>query len=183
MLAMPYALRLLVLAVVASSGAGRTSLHLSWELTEDVFAGPTDRGASRAVFTLTNRGTKPLADRGWMIYFNALHNPLPESVRGGVSVERVEGTLLRIVPGPDFSELRPGASARFEYLAPLIANVSFAPTGPYLVFDDAPDRGHPFEKYTAVPFERPLQPGRSPAVVTPEAQYALDEAVREIPVE
>ena len=179
---MRHALPAILLTLAAAPGSAQTSLQLRWELVEDVFPGPPAGGASRAAFTLTNRDAKPLGARGWAIYFNALHDARPESVQGGVAIEEVTGTLQRIVPAPGFPGLRPGQSARFEYLTSLLTNASFAPTGPYVVFDEAPARGH-LLKYVAVPFERPSQSGHDPRVVTPEAQYALDEAVRDLPLE
>ena len=173
---------LMLLAVAASPGSAQTALQLRWELKEDVFPGAAAEGASRAVFTLTNRGATPLPARGWALYFSALHEPRRESVRGGVALERVTGDLLRIVPGADFPGVAPGQSVEIEYLTPLITNISFAPAGPYVVFDEAPDRGHAID-YVAVPFERPSQPGRDPRVVTPQAQYALDQAARDIPLD
>jgi hexosaminidase len=91
------------------------------------------------------------------------------------------GDLQRIVPGPDFPGLAPGASARFEYLTSLLANVSFMPSGPYIVFDEAKDRGRALP-YVAHPFERPPQAGRDPRVVTPEEQYEKDAGVRDLPL-
>ncbi len=67
-----------------------------------------------------------------------------------------------MVPGADFPGVAPGQSVEIEYLTPLITNISFAPAGPYVVFDEAPDRGHAID-YVAVPFERPARPGRDPA--------------------
>ena len=64
-------------------------------------------------------------------------------MRGGVAIERVTGDLQRIVPEAGFPGAAPGETVRFEYLTPLLVNVSFAPTGPYVVFDDAPDQGLP----------------------------------------
>jgi hexosaminidase len=178
-LALP-ATALLALAAVASA---QTGLQLRWELKEDVFRDAKDAGSSRAAFTLTNRDAKPLAARGWAIYFSALHEPSRGTVQGGVAIERVSGEVQRLAPGPGFPGLAPGETARFEYLTPLLTNRSFAPVGPYVVFDEAPDRGHPIADYVALAFERPPQHGRDPRVVTPEAQFALDEATRDIPVE
>jgi hexosaminidase len=93
----------------------------------------------------------------------------------------VTGDLLRMVPGADFPGVAPGQSVEIEYLTPLITNISFAPAGPYVVFDEDPDRGHAID-YVAVPFERPSRPGRDLLVVTPQAQYARDQAVRDIPL-
>jgi len=178
-----YALLVTIPVALAAVASAQTSLQLRWELKEDVFRGPTDEGASRVAFTLANRDTKPLPARGWAIYFSALHEPLPGTVQGAVVIERVTGDLQRIVPGPGFPGVAPGQSVSLEYLTPLLTNRSFAPTGPYVVFDDAPARGYPLKEYVAVPFERPPQQGRDPRVVTPQAQYALDEAVGDIPPE
>ncbi|MFI5183459.1 MAG: family 20 glycosylhydrolase [Vicinamibacteria bacterium] len=178
---MRYAIAALLLTFVAAVASAETpSLELRWELKEDVFSGPADEGASRVVFTLTNRGAKPLAGQGWAIYFSGMEGARRGSVKGGASIENLIGDLHRLVPSPDFAGLAPGASAEFEYLSPLVVNVSFVPSGPYIVFDDAPDKGLPLV-YHALPFERPPQGGRDPRVVTPETQYALNEAVRDIP--
>jgi hexosaminidase len=169
-----------ILLALATAASAQTALQLRWELKEDVFGGPTDEGASRAAFTVTNRDTKPLPARGWAIYYNALHEPRPGTVQGGVAIERVTGDLQRIVPGPAFPGVAPGESVAIEYLTPLLTNMSFAPVGPYVVFDDDPARGRALAGYVAVPFERPPRQGHDPRVVTPEAQYALDEAVRDL---
>jgi hexosaminidase len=180
---MRHAALFLLLAAAVAPVAAQTALQLGWELKEDVFTGPSGPNAARVAFTLTNGGAEPLPARGWAIYFNSLHEPRPGSVKGGVAIERVTGGLQRIVPGPGFAGLAPGASAQIEYLTHLLVNNSFAPVGPYVVFDDAPDRGIAL-RYTAVPFERPPQgPGRDPRLVTPQRQYELDRAVRDLPLE
>jgi hexosaminidase len=173
----------LIATLAVAPGSAETALRLRWELKEDVFPGSGEEGASRVVVTLTNRDAKPLAARGWAIYWTALHQALPGTVRGGVAIEEVTGDLQRIVPGAGFSGLEPGRSVEFEYLTGLLSNISFAPTAPYVVFDADPAKGHALTDYAAVPFERPSQSGRDPRVVTPEAQYAMDEGVRDIPEE
>src|SRR5437773_5219678 len=65
---------------------------------------------------------------------------------------------------------------KIPYVTDLLPNRSFAPSGPYIVFDSAKDVGVPLSDYVAVPFER------SVAVVTPEIQYARDSGVRDIAV-
>jgi hexosaminidase len=180
---LPLMLPATALLAAAAVASAQTALQLKWELKEDVFRDAAGEGASRVTFTLTNRDTKPLPARGWAIYFSALHEPSAGTVQGGVAIERVSGEVQRIVPGPGFPGLAPGATARFEYLAPLLTNLSFAPVGPYVVFDEAPAKGHPIRDNVAVPFDRPSQQGRDPRVVTPEAQYALDQAVRDPLVE
>ena len=186
---MPYLLvaSLLVLApalaaVPASPSApARSPLELTWKLRRDQFA-PNGGDVSVAVFTLTNRGSSPLPARGWAIYYTALHDAHGGSATGGFRLESVTGSLQRIVPGPEFQGLAPGQSVEVEYRTGLLTNNSFAPNGVYAVFDDAPEQVRPVD-YTAVPFERAPQPGKDPHVITPEAQYELDTAVRDVPPE
>lgn len=159
------------------------SLRLRWGLETDVFRDAADRGASRGAFTLTNTGSKPLAARGWAIYFSALREPLAGSVEGGFVIEPVIGDLQRLVPGPGFAGLAPGASVKVTYVTDLLTNRSFAPAGPYVVFDEAPERGIALTDWVAAPFERKPRPGRGPRVVAPEAQYALDQAVADVPAD
>src|SRR5213596_1800513 len=165
------ALPALLLALAPSAGAAQTTLQLRWELVGDSVA--TDWGASRAAFTLTNRSTKALPSSGWAIYFNALHSAVPGSVGSGFIIEDVIADLRRLVPAAGFAGLAPGASIRIPYLTDLLLNASFLPRGPYIVFDAAKDVGVPLQDYVAVPFER--------RAVTPESQFALDSAIRDIP--
>src|SRR2546430_7802112 len=174
------ALPALLLALAPGAGAAQTTLQLRWELVGDSIA--NDWGASRAAFTLPNRGTKPLPSSGWAIYFNALHSALPGSVGGGFAIEDVIADLHRLAPAAGFAGLAPGASVRIPYLTGLLLNRSFVPQGPYIVFDDAKDVGVPLNDYVALPFERPPPgAGHDRRVVTPENQLMLDSATRAIP--
>ncbi len=161
----------ILLALTAGTGAAQTSLQLRWELAGDSVA--TDFAASRAAFTLTNRGAKPLPPSGWAIYFNALHSAAPGSVGPGFVIEDVMADLHRLAPAAGFAGLAPGASVRIPYLSHLLLNRSFVPKGPYIVFDTAKDVGVPVTDYVAAPFDR--------AVATPENQFVLDSATRVIP--
>lgn len=179
---MRLSLLVLLLAATATSSAAPTALRLRWRLEEDVFTG-SGPGTARAAFTLTNRDTRPLPPRGWALYFNALHEPQQGSVGAGFTVERVTGDLQRLVPGGEFAGLGAGQSVEIEYLASLMTNLSFAPVGPYVVFDDAPQVGYAVTDYEAEPFARgPQGEGRDPRVVTPAQQYALDSMIRDIPL-
>jgi len=125
----------LVPALTPRAGVAQTSLQLRWEVLGDSIA--NDWGASRAAFTLTNRGAKPLPPSGWAIYYNALHGPNPGSVGNGFTIEDVVSDLHRLVPAAGFVGLAPGASIRIPYVTDLLLNQSFVPKGPYIVFDAA----------------------------------------------
>ncbi len=167
------ALPALLLAFAAGTVAAQTTpaLQLRWELTRDSVA--SDFAASRAAFTLTNRGARPLPATGWAIYFSALHSAQPGSVGGGFVIEDVMADLHRLVPAVGFAGLARGASVRIPYLTDLLLNRSFVPKGPYIVFDTAKDVGVPLTDYVAASFDR--------AVATPENQFVRDSATRVIP--
>ena len=174
---------LLFVACTALPAPAQTALQLRWELKGDVFADARDRGASRAVFTLTNNDTAPLPARGWAIYFNTLLPRTPGSEKGGIVIEPVIGELFRMVPDALFKGLPPGQSVRFEYMTGLLGNVTQAPAGPYIVFDGDTAKGHAIKDYLALPFERPDQQGRASRVITPEAQYDRNAVIRDLPPE
>ena len=182
---MRYFLMAGLVALAASLSAApapkKNPLEITWKLKEDVFP-PNGRAESHPAFVLTNRDAKPLPAKGWAVYFTALHDPWDNSTTGGCRIENVVGSLQRIVPGPDFAGLAPGASVEVGYRTGLLTNVSFAPNGVYLVFDDAPATVRAVD-YTALPFERKPQPGKDPHVVTPEAQFDLDAVLRDVPLE
>ena len=174
------ALPTLLLALATRAGAAQAALQIRWELVGDSIA--NGHGASRAAFTLTNRGTQALAPTGWAIYYSALHGAQAGTIGSGFTIEDLTGDLHRLVPAAGFAGLAPAASVRIPYLTHLLLNRSFAPQGPYIVFDDAKDVGVPLSDYVAVPFERPPQgEGRDPRVVSPENQFALDSLIRDIP--
>ncbi len=171
-----------LLALLSGPTSAQTAVQLRWQLDKDVFRG--DSSGSSAAFTLTNRGTRPLAASGWAIYFSALHGAQPGSVAGGFTIEDVTGDLHRLVPGAGFAGLAPGASIRIPYTTwGFLLNQSFVPKGPYIVFDSANAVGHPISDFLAQSFERPPQgEGQDPRVVSPQRQYALDSTIRDIPV-
>ena len=179
---MRYVLAMVLLALAADPIAAQPSLQLTWRHEEDVVEGPEHKEVARVAFTLTNRGAKPLPVRGWAIYFDALHEPIAGSMQGDFTVERVTGGFQRLTPRPAFAGLAPGQSVQIEYRTGLITDISFAPVGPYVVFDDVPGKGQPLA-YSALPFERPAQASRDKRVVTPQAQFALDSLVKDIEAE
>ena len=157
-------------ATVAAAQAGLTlpnAPQLRWELTGD----------TNAVFTLTNRDSKPLPRAGWAIYFSALHSADSGSVGAGFKIDDVLGDLHRLKPDSGFAGLAPGASIKIPYVTdgPLL-NRSFVALGPYIVFDSAPSVATPLSNYVAAPFERTSH------VVTPQMQFTRDSLTRDIPV-
>jgi len=168
-----FVLPVLLLASTATTAAAQTTLQLRWELVADTIT--AQNAGSRVQFTLTNRDTKPLPKTGWAIYFSALHSADSGSSGTAFAIQDVMADLHRIVPGPAFAGLAPGASIKIPYATHLLVNRSFAPSGPYIVFDSAKDIGVPLSDFVAAPFQR------SVGVVTPGIQFARDSGVRDIP--
>jgi hexosaminidase len=165
------ALTLGILLAGAFAASAQTKLQLRWEAKEKVAQGP----GYRIALTLTNQDTKALPPAGWALYFNALDDVQPGSVKGGLAVERITGDLARLVPAPGFAGLAPGETLELEYVSDLM-NMSSAPTGPYVVFDAAPEKGYPLKSYTVVPIREGLVPGVPPSVL-----YQQNEGIRDVP--
>jgi len=154
----------LALVLMARTAAAQTSLQLGWELTND----------TNATFTLTNRDTKPLPPTGWAIYYSALHSARQGSVGAGFEIQDVIGDLHRLVPGPGSAALAPNSKIQIPYVTHPLINRSYAPHGPYIVFDSAPGVGVPLSNFVAAPFQRAQR-------LTPLAQFARDSLIRDMP--
>src|SRR5690606_1787515 len=164
------------LAGPASAGAvaNGARLHLQWELQRPVAGAQLPQGGSPARFTLTNRDTQALPAQGWSLYFNAIDR-MPKGVQsGGILLEQIAGGYFRLYPGPDFKGLAPGQTVEYNYRhSDSVYTSSKAPSGPYLVYDAAPDTGVALA-YSVVPLAQPPQAGvkDSPhSLVTPQDTY------------
>ncbi len=98
----------------------------------------------RCRIILRNTGDNTLPESGWTIYFNFLRMVIPESVPAEITIDHVNGDLVRLDPADTFRPLQPGDERVFEFEARHWAiNVSDAPAGPYIVFhatDERPER-------------------------------------------
>ena len=161
-------------ATSAGAVANGAKLHLEWELQRPVAGAQLPKGTSPARFTLTNRDTQALPAQGWSLYFNAIDR-MPKGVQSnGLLLEQIAGGLFRLYPGPGFKGLAPGQTIAFDYQhSDSVYTSSKAPSGPYLVYDAAPDTGVALA-YSVVPLAQPPQAGvkDSPhSLVTPQDTY------------
>lgn len=161
-----------ILFVSVLPAAAQARLQLRWEAKEKASEGD---GAARILFTIGNHDTKALPATGWALYFNSLEGMKPGSLKGGLAAEHLTGDLYRLVPAAGFEGIAPGKTLQLEYVAELM-NMSSAPTGPYIVFDEAPTQGHPLKDYTAAPIPDGLVPG-----VPVSALYRQNEAIVDVP--
>ena len=157
-------------------------LSLQWEIVENNYKGGTQ---FLSAFTLTNNGAAFPAT-GWKFYFNFPRMIQPASVTGGVSIQHINGDFYSLSPTQNFKGLAPKASARIEFVSGAWAiNITDAPAGLYLVWDDAPNKGLPLTHYTVKPATQPKQYMRTPAdklkPSTPQSVYLENKDVVDIP--
>lgn len=181
---------LLVLLPLASNARNpkpfpAESLQIFWQLRTNQYEKP---GQHLARFTLLNGHYKTsLPAKGWTIYYNATREVLRVLPGSGLMTERIHGDLFRLYPGPGFRGLAPGKSIDLEYIGGAwVFNISDAPSGYYLVWDDAPDTPHAISRVSAhapadlFAFKRSAD---SPEMqMTPERVYAQNEKTKDLPV-
>ena len=77
-----------------------------------------EEGYYSAAFVLKNQGEAALSDEGWTLYYNQQGLGVVDgSVTGNVSIEHINGDLLKISPEEGFS-LEPGALVEIAYHKP-----------------------------------------------------------------
>ena len=161
-------------AVPAAAAANGARLQLRWELQRKPADAQLPQGGSPARFILTNGDRNPLPAAGWSLYFTGIDR-MPVGARSnGLALEQVAGGLFRLRPGPEFKGLAPGQTLEFAYRhRDAVFMPSRSPSGPYLVYDAAPDVGVPLP-YAVTPLSEPAQRGKtgSPhSAVSPEDTY------------
>jgi hexosaminidase len=162
-------------AQAASAGAANGArLRLRWELQRAPAGPQLPQNGSPARFILTNTDNAPLPAAGWSLYFTGIDRMPAGAASAGLVLEAVAGGLFRLRPTPAFTGLAPGATLTFAYRhADAVFMPSRSPSGPYLVYDAAPDVGVALQ-YTVAPLTEPAQrdvPGSPHAAVSPQETY------------
>src|ERR1700748_1229207 len=139
-------------------------LQIRWEVVQNDYQG---KAQSLNAITITNTGKNILPASGWKLYFNSSRDFSPQSPTGNVKVEHLNGDLFSFTPTATFAEVKPGATARIEFVdTDNVVNFTDAPEGPYLVWDTQPDKGYATGKFSITPF-KPNYKG----LITPEVIY------------
>lgn len=151
-----------------------SDLQIKWEAVQDDYQ---NRAQSLNAITITNTGKNTFPAIGWKIYFNSPHNFLPVSPTGNVKVDHVNGDLFSFTPLSSFTELKPGASVRIEFIdTDNIVNFTDAPQGFYVVWDTQADKGYSVGAVTITPF-KPAYKG----LITPEIIYNQNASITDVP--
>ena len=156
-----------------------SSLHASWELLDNHH---NENNRFLSVLTLVNNGDQPLPAEGWSLYMNNLWG---EDRSANFYIEQVNGDLSRFYPTDFFDGLAPGDSIRVEVVSPgSVLNISGAPIGLYLVWDDNTEEGHSIGSYEVKPVDGPEVLNRGPQdqvpVATPDVVYRNNEGISDL---
>ncbi|HEY4197085.1 MAG TPA: family 20 glycosylhydrolase [Mucilaginibacter sp.] len=149
-------------------------LQIRWEVVQNDYQ---NKQQSLNAITITNTGKNTLPASGWKLYFNSAHDFEPVTPSGNAKLDHINGDLFSFTPTATFGELKPGASARIEFVdTDDIINITDAPEGPYIVWDAQPDKGYATATLTITPF-KPSYKG----LVTPEVIYNQNKNITDIP--
>jgi hexosaminidase len=161
---------LFVLAIVSPAFAQHENpafhaenLSIHWQVLQNDYQ---NKPRALNALVITNNGSSDLPATGWKMYFNSAGLFVPETVSGNARIDFVNGDLFSLTP-INFSILKPGASARIEYITvDPIVNITDGPEGFYLVWDQNPGKGFPTGKVIIDAF-KPSYKG----LVTPQIIY------------
>jgi hexosaminidase len=166
-------------AVTVKADAPKFNVHdlyISWEVVDNNYQGKQE---ALTAITITNKGKQTLPASGWKFYFNSSRNFTADAVSGNAKIEQVNGDLYSFTPNEKFTAVKPGQSARIEYVceAPVV-NFTDAIEGIYLVWDTEPNKGYSPADFTLKPYKPTYQ-----GLVTPEIIYNQNKTGQDIPAE
>lgn len=159
-------------------------LATNWEINENNYQ---NKGQFLSTLTFTNKSTGALPATGWKIYFNFNRSIIPGSVRGTVNIQHLNGDLFQITPRPEFRIMVTGSSTRVSFITGGSAlNITDAPSGFYLVWDNNPRQGIAMSPVTVempTQSEQTLPGGRTSPTITlaaPEVLYQQNRFTEDI---
>ncbi|MBN8850610.1 MAG: carbohydate-binding domain-containing protein [Sphingobacteriales bacterium] len=167
-------------AQVPAGGAGMRAgmadrLAIRWTCVKNIYEMP-NRSVSR--LTLMNKGNGAFPLSGWGIYFNSNRSIDPHSVIGG-QIEHINGDLycLRLQASDGVRRgLKPGGTLPITFTSSdLSINISDAPIGFYLVWDDRPAQGHTIHDYQVDRIDDPML-----GALTPGMEYQRNMGFRQM---
>ena len=147
-------------------------LSIQWEVVENSHKG---KPQFLSVLRLTNKGKNDFPAGGWKIYFNFVRFIDTTSVVGA-KIKFINGDLFQLSPPPGFQGIKPGSIHEVKFVSgDWAVNFTDAPTGFYIIWDDAPDKGYTISNYSIKASTEPRQYLRFPedkiGLVTPQIIY------------
>ncbi len=161
-------------------------LQIDWKLITNNYQGKDQYQFS---FTLTNTSKKSiLPPTGWTIYYNANREISDSNLTGPLKSFRIHGDLFYLKPAAGFKGLKSGESITAEGIGDAWAfNISDAPAGYYLVWDNDPKKAYAINRTTATPpadinkFKR--SPNQVNDQVTPEMVFDQNANIQDIAIQ
>ena len=161
-------------------------LQIDWKLITNNFNGKDQYQFS---FTLTNTSKKSiLPPSGWTIYYNANREIVDSNLTGPLKSFRIHGDLFYLKPAAGFKGLKSGESISVDGIGDAWAfNISDAPAGYYLVWDNDLKKAYAINKTTATPpadinkFKR--SPNQVNDQVTPEMVFEQNATIKDLPTQ
>ena len=161
-------------------------LQIDWKLITNNFNGKDQYQFS---FTLTNTSKKSiLPPSGWTIYYNANREIADSNLTGSLKSFRIHGDLFYLKPAAGFKGLKSGESISVDGIGDAWAfNISDAPAGYYLVWDNDLKKAYAINKTTATPpadinkFKR--SPNQVNDQVTPEMVFEQNATIKDLPTQ
>ena len=161
-------------------------LQIDWKLVTN-----NHKGEDKYLFTftLTNTSKKSiLPPSGWTIYYNANREIADSNLTGSLKSFRIHGDLFYLKPSVGFKGLKSGESITVDGIGDAWAfNISDAPSGYYLVWDNEPNKTYAIKKTTATPpadinkFKR--SPNQVNDQVTPEMVFEQNATIKDLPTQ
>ena len=161
-------------------------LQIDWKLVTN-----NHKGEDKYLFTftLTNTSKKSiLPPSGWTIYYNANREIVDSNLTGPLKSFRIHGDLFYLKPAAGFKGLKSGESISVDGIGDAWAfNISDAPAGYYLVWDNDLKKAYAINKTTATPpadinkFKR--SPNQVNDQVTPEMVFEQNTTIKDLPTQ
>ena len=147
-------------------------LNIAWQAVENNYQ---NKDQSLNALIITNTGKQTMPASGWKLYFNSARDINSATVTGNATINQVNGDLFTITPTATFTEIKPGASERIEFIGDAVINFTDAPEGFYVVWDAEPAKGYAIGGFNVLPFS-PKYAG----LVTPEVIFNQNKTIADV---
>jgi hexosaminidase len=156
------------------------SLKIDWQPVTNHYLQP---GRFLATITLTNTdAAAQLPKNGWRIFYNGFKDAVDTNMGHGLKSYRIHGDLFCLEPTAEFNGLKPSEKIELQFIGDgWVYNISDAPTGFYMVWDNAPTKAF---NITNVTVHAPTDlsklnrwPDGKPEQVTPQAIFEANKVI------
>jgi hexosaminidase len=172
------------ISIVNAQSFDAKKLAVQWEVIENSHKG---KPQFLSALTFTNKGKTTLPAQGWKVYFNFVRAIDTNSVTGG-HITFINGDLFALSPLSSFTGLKPGETLLVEFVSgDWAVNFTDAPSGFYMVWDNAPEKGISMPELSIKASTEPRQYLRFPedkiGLITPHIIYEQNKTIKDIPAE